>query len=74
MISETYHLKKTAPPKPDVCDCCKKPTTQFALDHDHETGEFRGWLCRSCNTGIGSLGDNLAGLMQAVEYLNETTN
>ena len=67
-------LKKTAPPQPEVCDCCKQPATKYMLDHDHETGEFRGWLCRSCNTGIGALGDNLSGLMNAVNYINETTN
>jgi hypothetical protein len=39
------------------------------LDHDHETGEFRGWLCWHCNTGIGKLGDTPDGLRNALDYL-----
>lgn len=61
--------KKNAPPKPDVCDCCRKPTTVFILDHDHETGLFRGWLCRNCNHGIGKLGDDINGITNAMRYL-----
>ena len=60
--------------KPDFCECCHAPATDFkkglALDHNHTTGEFRGWLCTNCNTGIGKLGDNLQGLERAMEYLN----
>lgn len=26
------------------------------LDHNHETGEFRAWLCNSCNTLEGQIG------------------
>ena len=65
-------LKRNAPPKPNVCDCCKKPSgSSLHLDHCHETGTFRGWLCAQCNQGIGKLGDNLAGLQQAVLYLSK---
>ena len=63
-------IKKTAPPKPEVCQCCKKPTTTFHCDHNHETGKFRGWLCAHCNQGIGKLGDSLPGVLLAVEYLS----
>lgn len=66
----TRNLRKTAPQIPPVCECCKKPTDKWRLDHDHQTGKFRGWLCDSCNLGIGKLGDNLSGLMLAVEYLS----
>jgi len=66
--------KKNAPPKPDICQCCKKPTTKFHMDHDHDTNKFRGWLCLNCNQGIGKLGDNLEGVMNAVRYFYETTN
>jgi hypothetical protein len=53
------------------CECCDKYKGKEKLrcDHDHKTNEFRGWLCENCNHGIGKLGDNLDGLMNAVEYL-----
>lgn len=65
-------------PRTEVCECCGKPEwvkhktgtlKSLALDHCHTSGKFRGWLCVKCNTGIGKLGDNLDGLMKAVEYL-----
>ena len=68
-------LKKSAPPKPDVCECCginpeeKQYRAYWVLDHDHKTNTFRGWLCDECNLGIGKLGDNLDGVMKAVRYL-----
>ena len=50
------------------CDCCKRIDKLFC-DHDHATGEFRNWICRRCNSGIGLLGDSEEGLRQALEYL-----
>jgi hypothetical protein len=67
-----YKLKKTAPPKPEVCDLCgKKPphNKKIVLDHCHDTNQFRGWICDPCNVGLGNLGDNLDGLYKAIEYL-----
>lgn len=58
----------------NVCAICGKPDPKFsnlAVDHCHETGQVRGLLCRLCNTGIGALGDNVAGLLRALEYLKK---
>ena len=41
----------------------------FRLDHNHGTGEFRGFLCDSCNTGLGKFGDDPDLLARAIEYL-----
>ena len=51
--------------------CCEICGTENNLcyDHDHTDDSFRGVLCKTCNTGIGLLGDNLAGLNRAVMYL-----
>lgn len=58
-------------PEPKVCECCGRPepTRALAVDHCHESGKFRGWLCTQCNTGMGKLGDNIAGLKKALAYL-----
>ncbi len=52
--------------------CGKRPNPKhraFHVDHDHVTGKVRGILCKTCNTALGMLGDSVAGLMRAVEYL-----
>lgn len=67
-------LYKKAPPKPENCECCGKPVTKWCLDHDHNANKFRGWLCDRCNTGIGSLGDNLNGVIKAFNYLFRYSN
>lgn len=64
-------LPEATRPQPECCELCGKPepsTRGLCLDHDHETGAFRGWLCH-CNTSIGGLGDNVAGLRRALDYL-----
>ncbi len=62
-------------PEPATCECCGRVNSggrTLALDHDHETGEFRGWLCNLCNTAIGKLGDTLEGIERAAAYLKKT--
>jgi Recombination endonuclease VII len=66
-------------PEADNCEVCggfsfkKGKRAALCLDHDHVTGAFRGWLCDGCNTGIGRLGDNVAGLARAIAYLERNT-
>jgi hypothetical protein len=60
-------------PMPAVCECCgglpKGKHKTLVVDHDHETGVFRGWLCDICNRAIGMLGDSVAATKRAVAYL-----
>jgi hypothetical protein len=41
----------------------------YAIDHNHETGEFRGILCLECNTLLGMAEDNPNILKAAIDYL-----
>lgn len=52
----------------DGCNICPN-TTDLVVDHCHETGEVRGILCRTCNTGIGHLKDSPELVMRAYDYL-----
>lgn len=74
--NETKLLKKHRPPEGTPCECCGKPMThgkkgKYAMQFDHDpiTSTFRGWLCKTCNTAIGGLGDTLEGIQRASRYL-----
>ena len=41
----------------------------LVIDHCHETNEFRGLLCPTCNTGLGQFKDNVQLLQRAIAYL-----
>ena len=43
------------------------------MDHDHITGQFRGVICRFCNTGLGSFKDSVNYLTRAIEYLQNSS-
>ena len=45
--------------------------SNWCLDHDHDTGEFRGWLCNKCNSGLGWLDDDINYVRRAVNYLED---
>ncbi len=65
-------LPEPTRPMPLLCELCDKPPDKgrcLALDHCKVTGKFRGWLCNGCNTAIGRLGDDVAGLERAIFYL-----
>lgn len=58
---------------PERCECCgglpNGKNHSLHLDHCHETGRFRGWLCFRCNSAIGKLGDTIDGVLRAASYL-----
>ena len=78
-------LKETPPPPDDyICPGClrdeqtiratlrfrkRKAGRIWSLDHDHDTGKFRGWICNKCNLALGNMNDNLEYARRLVKYL-----
>jgi|SRR6185436_1659303 len=54
-----------------ACTICQA-VVKLCYDHDHETGEFRGWLCSNCNNGIGHFKDSPERCEAAAAYLRLT--
>ncbi len=67
--------EKTKPKNYDLFECpiCNKSSivgiSKIVLDHNHQTGEVRGYLCESCNTGIGRFDDDPTIVIRAKEWL-----
>jgi len=59
----------TQPAECQICGGQQNGRRRLCLDHDHTTGELRGWLCANCNTGIGMLSDDADALRRAAAYL-----
>lgn len=55
------------------CPICKKQSiagiSKIVLDHNHKNGKVRGYLCESCNTGIGRFDDDPKIIKNAIEWL-----
>ena len=49
----------------------KQETRRLALDHDHNTGQIRGFLCYRCNTTLGKVNDDVELLKSMINYLEE---
>lgn len=67
--------------KHPTCEICGRPVdevtkytgkfavTKLCIDHNHETGEFRGLLCQPCNRQLGWYEKNKDSIN---DYLNKT--
>lgn len=81
-----YRLKaEHKVPENHCCDICGKSEddlndvfgrfnrtqSKWCLDHDHTSGEFRGYLCRNCNSGLGRFKDDPNLLIKAATYLQD---
>lgn len=70
-------LKKKPQNEPFECPICKKRTiagvtSKVVLEHDHRTGKPGGWICDSCNTGLGRFKDDIELLKSAIEFLKKS--
>jgi transcription elongation factor Elf1 len=62
--------------EPFLCPICRKRsivgiTAKIVADHDHYTGNIRGFICDSCNTGLGRFKNGENYLMNAVNYIKD---
>jgi len=71
---DIWNLKKPKDYEPFNCPICHKTTiagvSKIVLDHCHHTGNVRGYLCESCNTGIGRFDDDIEIIDRAINWLN----
>ena len=56
--------------KPTNCEVCGS-SKKISFDHDHKTGQFRGWICHKCNSILGFAGDEPERLEKLADYLRE---
>ena len=76
-ISKTDRVeweKKKPDNEPFECPICKKRTIagvncKVVLEHNHRTGRPGGWICDSCNTGLGRFKDDVEVLKNAIAFL-----
>jgi hypothetical protein len=47
-------------------------SSQWRIDHCHNTGKVRGLLCSSCNLGLGHFKDSIEVLVSAINYLQNS--
>jgi hypothetical protein len=82
LVKQRMFLRRKygTPPVDYVCPICSRQKEEcmgegsnsaspWALDHSHDTGEFRSWLCHKCNRGLGAFNDNVFFLKKAINYI-----
>ena len=83
---ERRALRKLYPKPKDIdykCPICERVESDikftgsygnksiWRLDHSHDTGKARGWICDCCNRGLGGQGfsESVRALKNAIKYL-----
>lgn len=76
---KSQQAKRVAKKRPQTgdsfrCPICQKRTivgitAKIVADHDHHTGNIRGFICDSCNTGLGRFKNGHDCLKNALAYL-----
>ena len=73
---ERQEAERQKPPKGSLwrCPICRKMgivdiNVRVVIDHDHQKGRKRGYLCDSCNTGLGRFKNGEDYLRNAIAYL-----
>ena len=70
--------KDNRPIRRPSCKNCREDidgvsmTSKVVLNHDHSNGKPSGWICDSCNTGLGRFKDDTKILKRAIDYLNDS--
>lgn len=57
-----------------LCFICHQPNPTnipIGLDHNHDTGAVRAFLCAACNLGIRHFKENPELIRKAIQYLNK---
>jgi len=69
-----YNFKKFAQNYTCANEGCNNPAQH--LDHNHETGQVRDFLCSGCNKALGYLGEDFQRMAGLIKYLaeHETSN
>ena len=73
--------RRNMPPQGSLwrCPICRKwsivgITAKVVIDHDHREGSVRGYICESCNTGLGRFKNGEDFLQNAIQYLRQSEN
>ena len=70
--SRKYNLKRKYGLKPEDipngCQVCNSDR-DIHVDHDHNTGKVRGFLCGNCNRTLGHSKDNIQILQKLIDYI-----
>lgn len=65
--------KENKTPEPGPCPICGEHTSSWILDHCHFDDHFRGYICNSCNLGLGRFNDDIRILEKAIDYLRQNS-
>ena len=70
-LDNAYSKAKKDRPIPEGTLCAFENCSRLATcrDHDHITGQFRGFLCQQHNRMLGQADDNLQDLLDGTKYL-----
>ena len=66
-----YDLYQQQGGKCKICGAEASEGKYLCIDHNKETGEVRGLLCRECNVGLGMFKDSPDVIKKALKYLKE---